>query len=65
MNTWVGICLLVALAIYVAVVALLPLALIFALNTLFGLNIEISFTTWVAGAVLLALLPTCNYLSFK
>lgn len=45
---WIGVALIVALVLFLIV--LLPFMTIWALNTLFGLSIAYTFTTWLATA---------------
>jgi hypothetical protein len=48
---------LLGLLFVVALVVLLPLGLIWSLNTLFGLAIAYSFKMWLAAFVLLTVFP--------
>jgi len=44
--------------LYGSLILALPFGLVFALNTLFGLGLHYSLTTWLAAAVLLAVVNT-------
>lgn len=44
--------------LFTALVVIVPLALIWALNTLFGLGIPYTIWTWFAAAFLLLLIPS-------
>ena len=44
--------------LFAALVAIVPLALIWALNTLFGLGIPYNLWTWLAAAFLLLMIPS-------
>lgn len=46
----------VCVAVATVVVALLPIAEIWALNVIFGLSIPYTFWTWLAGALLLLII---------
>lgn len=65
MNAWVGIVLLVFLALYVGIIVLVPIAFIFALNTLFSLGIETNFLSWCAAAVLFFIVSNITLFQFK
>lgn len=46
--------------LFAALVVIVPLALIWALNTLFGLGIPYNLWTWLAMLILLLMIPTAT-----
>ena len=49
----------------VAIVIFYPFIIIWAINTLFGLNIDFTFLNWVAGWLLIGMFKFQNIKSFK
>lgn len=57
--------LLVVIAALIAVIVLLPLGVIVALNTLFGLTIPFGFDTWISVVILYLFLNAAGSTSIK
>lgn len=55
----------IAIIFTIALVISYPIALIWALNVLFGLKIPLTFETWIAGMVIVSLFCTNSNISSK
>lgn len=56
---------LLVVAAVAAIIVLMPLASIWALNTLFSLTIPMTFDTWCAAVILGGVVSGNSFISFK